>query len=922
MKKLTTAVLTLIIVSCLSLVSAQTIVPGGYVSGTWNPAGSPYLVEGEITVHADSTLNINPGVTVNFQGHYKFIVNGFLEALGTETDSILFTAADTVAGWHSLRFIDAPDSSHLNYCIIQYGRATGTFPDNCSGGMACMGSNPVISHCLIRWNSAELLAGGIGTMYGSNPTFSYCMISENSAGYMNGGMGGGWVSSPVLSHCTISGNSADYMGGGFGGGEDYDPILDNCTISGNSTYSSGGGINLGTVVNPTITNCSIINNTSIIQGGGIAVNCGGLIENCTITGNSADSIGGGIIFGNDYSGTIANCTITGNSADWQGGGIYCIGDNDDATIENCTISDNTAGTHGGGIACSDSANPVIDNCTISGNSADSSGGGIYCNNSSPIIIECTLSDNTAGVDGGGIACNNYSDPTISNCYLNNNYAGEDGGGIACNFNSDPTISNCDIINNEGQSSSGGINSNVNSNPIISYCTISGNTSEYGGGIGIGPTGSPTISNCTITDNSVSGPSYHLGGGIGIFDNYSPLILISYCTITGNSALGALGGGGGIEVYNSNSVAIENCTVCMNSSSSFGSGGIDFWDAFGMSVTNTIVAGNTGYGGIFFDNAANASVSYGDFFGNENGNFTGIPPVGLGVITGVNANGDPCDDYSNIFLNAQFVEPASGDYHLMAGSPCIDAGDPLSPPDPDSTVTDIGALYYQQVMVSLTPFNPPIIIPEAGGSFDFNIAVENNTSDPQTVDIWTVIQLPLVGEMEILNVPDITVPANTAIDRDRIQQVPAFAPGGTYTICAYLGDYPWVVNHHDCFTFEKLGGDAGGYLGTPADWLCAGEPFPGEAMVYSAMPETYSLHNAYPNPFNPATNLTFALPEAGTVSLIVYDIQGREVVRLIDGFHPAGVYEATFNGSVLSSGVYFARLQADGFSQTRKLLLIK
>ena len=49
-------------------VSADTIVPGGYVSGTWTAAGSPYLVQGDITVHADSTLNIEPGVEVNFQG--------------------------------------------------------------------------------------------------------------------------------------------------------------------------------------------------------------------------------------------------------------------------------------------------------------------------------------------------------------------------------------------------------------------------------------------------------------------------------------------------------------------------------------------------------------------------------------------------------------------------------------------------------------------------------------------------------------------------------------------------------------------------------------------------------------------------------------------------------------------------------------
>ena len=79
---------------------------------------------------------------------------------------------------------------------------------------------------------------------------------------------------------------------------------------------------------------------------------------------------------------------------------------------------------------------------------------------------------------------------------------------------------------------------------------------------------------------------------------------------------------------------------------------------------------------------------------------------------------------------------------------------------------------------------------------------------------------------------------------------------------------------------------------------------------------------YPNPFNSETNLLFSLPKAGKVTLAIYNIQGREVARLINGFQPAGTYQRTFDATDLSSGVYFACLKADGFSQTRKLLLIK
>ena len=80
--------------------------------------------------------------------------------------------------------------------------------------------------------------------------------------------------------------------------------------------------------------------------------------------------------------------------------------------------------------------------------------------------------------------------------------------------------------------------------------------------------------------------------------------------------------------------------------------------------------------------------------------------------------------------------------------------------------------------------------------------------------------------------------------------------------------------------------------------------------------------ASPNPFNPSTTLSFTLPQSGAASLIVFDIQGQEVARLVNGFQPAGSHSVTFDGSDLSSGIYFARLQAGNFTGVQKLLLIK
>ena len=89
-----------------------------------------------------------------------------------------------------------------------------------------------------------------------------------------------------------------------------------------------------------------------------------------------------------------------------------------------------------------------------------------------------------------------------------------------------------------------------------------------------------------------------------------------------------------------------------------------------------------------------------------------------------------------------------------------------------------------------------------------------------------------------------------------------------------------------------------------------------------MPSHFALYPNYPNPFNPTTKITFSLPQLVKVTLTVYDVRGKEVINLVDEVLPAGHYEVAFEGSDLSSGVYFYRIQAERFVQSRKMLLIK
>ncbi|MBK8980779.1 MAG: T9SS type A sorting domain-containing protein [Ignavibacteria bacterium] len=90
-----------------------------------------------------------------------------------------------------------------------------------------------------------------------------------------------------------------------------------------------------------------------------------------------------------------------------------------------------------------------------------------------------------------------------------------------------------------------------------------------------------------------------------------------------------------------------------------------------------------------------------------------------------------------------------------------------------------------------------------------------------------------------------------------------------------------------------------------------------------IPVEYQLSQNYPNPFNPVTKINFSLPQESKVKLTVYDILGREIKRLISNeFRTAGVYSMEFNGAGLSSGVYFYKLEAGKFVQTKRMVLIK
>lgn len=221
-------------------------------------------------------------------------------------------------------------------------------------------------------------------------------------------------------------------------------------------------------------------------------------------------------------------------------------------------------------------------------------------------------------------------------------------------------------------------------------------------------------------------------------------------------------------------------------------------------------------------------------------------------------------------------------------------------------------------LTVIPYNPPIIIPATGGSFDFNIEVINNEPDTVQFDIWTYATLPGGTQYgPILNRQGAILSAGSSVERDFTQTVPEFAPEGDYTYDVYVGIYPDNVWNEDHFDFSKSAVTPGG---SPVnDWVCRET---GAGGLAEAMPNTTVLHSAYPNPFNPSTVLSYKLKAASYVNLAVYDCSGRKVAELVNGWRDKGYHEATFDGSHLASGIYVFTLKAGGFTKSGKMVLMK
>jgi CubicO group peptidase (beta-lactamase class C family) len=228
--------------------------------------------------------------------------------------------------------------------------------------------------------------------------------------------------------------------------------------------------------------------------------------------------------------------------------------------------------------------------------------------------------------------------------------------------------------------------------------------------------------------------------------------------------------------------------------------------------------------------------------------------------------------------------------------------------------------YTSLACNLTPLSIPVVIPAGGGSFDCTIDIENETDSTAVFDVWIDATLPSGSTYgPIILREDVTLPAYGLITRQLTQNVPAGAPAGEYSYNAYVGEYPQYAWNESSFPFTKEAGDQGEML--LSEWQVSGweeEQF----LAEEGSPDSFVLCPAHPNPFNPLTAISFQLPALSFVNLTVYDVSGRLVATLANGWLDAGVHEVTFDGSGLASGVYVYLLEAGEFTASEKMVLIK
>ena len=231
--------------------------------------------------------------------------------------------------------------------------------------------------------------------------------------------------------------------------------------------------------------------------------------------------------------------------------------------------------------------------------------------------------------------------------------------------------------------------------------------------------------------------------------------------------------------------------------------------------------------------------------------------------------------------------------------------------------DITMYDPMDLSVSLNPLGGPIVVPAQGGSFEYEITLENHGESIAVFDVWTEALLPSGTTYGPILQRTVSLNAGGQLFRQMTQSVPEAAPAGAYTYRAFVGDYPSLIIDDAGFDFEKS--SAYDHSEWSESWNISG--WYGEPAA-DILPVSCHVSPAYPNPFNSVTEFAFQLAEPEKVKVSLYDVQGRMIEKLTEGTFSAGQHTVGINMQGHSSGIYFIRLSAGNTSYTQKLIFQK
>ncbi|MDP8237580.1 MAG: T9SS type A sorting domain-containing protein [Candidatus Hatepunaea meridiana] len=289
-----------------------------------------------------------------------------------------------------------------------------------------------------------------------------------------------------------------------------------------------------------------------------------------------------------------------------------------------------------------------------------------------------------------------------------------------------------------------------------------------------------------------------------------------------------------------------------------------------------------------------NVEYNCFMFNDQ-EFENVDIEGIGILDRVNANGDSTDRYGNLFQDPLQVGPIDSvwiypdSYYLTSDSPCIDAGDPESDPDPDGTRADIGAFFYPQCNIDVEPDTVEFIGVQIDEIVELELEIMNIGVLPLQIESWTIH------------------PVNMPFSINDLEQEFELSPDSSRVVTISFA--PLVEQRYEASLLIESNDRDEDILEIPLVGTALGVGLSDEAL-----PTEFAAMGIYPNPFNSSTEIGYSLPFEADVSISIYDVSGCLITELINNRQTPGNHSAIWfgmnqAGNPVSSGVYFYRFIA-------------